>query len=119
MLGSKLALKQPIDARTLAINACLSLWAMRLAWHIGKRHTDEDYRYKSIRERLSKKGQLCYYIQAFFYIFMLQAVLSLGVNYTVMRVTAMSSAAIPLCWTDFLGFSMFTAGFLCETVGDA
>jgi len=91
ILGSKLAMKQPIDARTWTLNACVALWAVRLAWHIGKRHTDEDYRYQSIRKRLSTRGQLCYYIQAFFYIFMLQAVLSLGVNYTVMRVTAMSS----------------------------
>jgi len=61
-----------------------------------------------------------YYIQAFLYIFMLQAVLSLGVNYTVMRVSMMSSAAMtPLGFVDFVGFSMFAAGFLCETLGDA
>ena len=128
ILGAKLALKQPIDARTWALNGCLSLWAVRLAWHIGKRHTEEDYRYQSIRKRLSQKGQLCYYIQAFFYIFMLQAVLSLGVNYTVMRTTAMSSqqtfaaggnAFSSFKWSDYVGFSAFLVGFLFEVVGDA
>ena len=128
ILGSKLALHQPIDARTWALNGCLALWAVRLAWHIGRRHTEEDYRYQSIRRRLSKKGQLCYYIQAFFYIFMLQAVLSLGVNYTVLRTTAMSSAQTfasgagasqAFKWSDYAGFSVFAIGFLFEAIGDA
>ena len=102
------------------MNACLALWAVRLAWHIGKRHTEEDYRYKDIRKSLSKRGQLAYYIQAYFGIFMLQAVLSLAVNYTVLRVTAMSSvAANPFKWTDFVGLSAFGLGFLCESIGDA
>ena len=108
------------------LNGCLSLWAVRLAWHIGRRHTEEDYRYVSIRERLSKKGQLCYYIQAFFYIFMLQASLSLAVNYTVMRVTATSSiqsfglgGSQAFQWSDYLGFATFAIGFLFEAIGDA
>jgi len=56
ILGSKLALHQPIDGRTWTVNACLAIWAVRLAWHIGVRHTGEDYRYVSLRERMSKRG---------------------------------------------------------------
>lgn len=91
IIGSMMALGKPVDTRTWAVNACLALWAVRLAWHIGARHTEEDYRYVSIRQRLSTRGQACYYFQAYLYIFMLQAGLSLAVNYCVMRVTAMSS----------------------------
>ncbi len=56
IIGSKLALKQPIDARTWTINACVALWAVRLAWHIGSRHTEEDYRYQYLRKQMSRKG---------------------------------------------------------------
>lgn len=127
IIGAKLALGQPIDARTWAINACLAVWAVRLAWHIGARHTEEDYRYVSIRQRLSTRGQMCYYIQAFMYIFMLQAGLSLAVNFTVMRVTANSSiqtfvtngGAQKFLWSDYVGFGLFAAGFLFEVIGDA
>ena len=71
ILGDMLAKGLSIDARTWTLNACLTIWAIRLAWHIGARHTGEDYRYVSIRERLSKRGQCCYYILAYLYIFML------------------------------------------------
>ena len=116
-----------VDARTWAINACVALWAVRLAWHIGRRHTEEDYRYVSIRERLSKRGQLCYYINAFLYIFMLQAGLSLVVNFTVMRVTATSSLQTfvtnggkqSFAWSDYVGFGLFGLGFLFEVLGDS
>jgi len=91
IIGSMLALKMPIDARTITLNACLTVWALRLAWHIGSRHSGEDYRYVSLRERMSKCGTAGYYILTYFLIFMLQAGLSLCVNYSVMRVTATSS----------------------------
>ncbi len=130
IIGAKMALNQPIDGRTWAINACLTLWAVRLAYHIGKRHTGEDYRYVSLRERMSTRGQCCYYVNAFLLIFMLQAGLSLAVNYTVMKVTAVSSlqtyaaatavgTSQSLLWTDYVGFGLFACGFLFEVVGDA
>ena len=127
IIGSMLSLGMPIDARTWALNACLAVWAVRLAWHIGARHTEEDYRYVSLRERMSKCGPFMYYVLSFFLIFMLQAGLSLCVNWTVIRTTAMSSAATfgvnggkqAFQWSDYLGFSMFTIGFLFEAVGDS
>jgi steroid 5-alpha reductase family enzyme len=81
-----------IDPRSWALNACLSIWAFRLAGHIGIRHTGEDYRYVSMRERMNKCGTAGYYILSFLLIFMLQASFSLLVNYTVFRTTALSSA---------------------------
>ena len=40
---------------------------------------------------MSKCGPFMYYVNAFVFIFMVQAGLSLAVNYTVMKVTAVSS----------------------------
>ena len=91
ILGSMMTMKKPIDARTIALNTCLAVWSLRLAWHIGKRHEGEDYRYVSLRKRMSTCGTAGYYILTFFLIFMLQAGLSLAVNYSCMHVTAMSS----------------------------
>lgn len=118
----------PIDARTITLNACLTVWALRLAWHIGKRHTGEDYRYVSLRERMSKCGTAGYYVLSFLLIFMLQAGLSLCVNYTIMRVTATSSLQTfgavnagkqAFAWTDYVGFSLFAIGFLFEAFADS
>lgn len=58
---------------------------------------------------------------------MLQAGLSLAVNYTVMKVTAVSSletfaavgASQSILWSDYVGFSLFAIGFLFEVIGDA
>lgn len=93
---------------------------MRLAVHIGIRHTEEDYRYVSLRERMSKCGPAMYYVLSFLLIFMLQASLSLCVNYCVFRTTALSLySGVALQWTDYLGLTMFVIGFLFEAVGDA
>lgn len=109
-----------IDARTWTLNVCLTIWALRLAYHIGKRHTEEDYRYVSLRARMSKCGPAMYYVLSFLLIFMVQASLSLCVNYCVFRTTLVSSfSGIELKWTDYLGFTMFVIGFLFEAVGDA
>ena len=58
---------------------------------------------------------------------MLQAGLSLAVNYTVMKVTAVSSletfaaagASQSILWSDYVGFGLFAIGFLFEVIGDA
>ena len=127
IIGAKMALGQPIDARTWAVNACLAVWAVRLAYHIGVRHTEEDYRYVSLRQRMSKCGDFMYYVNAFIFIFMLQAGLSLLVNFTTMRLTATSSVqtfvtnggAQKFVWSDYVGLAVFMLGFLTEVVGDS
>ena len=60
-----------IDKRTIITNALVALWGVRLAMHIGKRHTSEDYRYKDMRDRWMKKGTKTYYWYSFLYIFMM------------------------------------------------
>ena len=113
-----------IDPRTWALNACLTIWSTRLAWHIGVRHEGEDYRYIDIRRNLEKYGKTAYYFLSFICIFMLQASLSVVVNYTVLRTTAMSSAQSltagkGLKLTDYAGLALFAAGFMFEAVGDS
>jgi len=60
-----------IDPRVIGVNLLVGLWGLRLAWHIGRRHKEEDYRYKAMRDRWMVKSERTYYIYAFTYIFMM------------------------------------------------
>lgn len=51
LIALQLRAGQTIDTRILLTNLLVSAWGMRLAWHIGKRHKEEDYRYKAMRDR--------------------------------------------------------------------
>lgn len=60
-----------MDPRVVGVNILVSLWGLRLAYHIGRRHKGEDYRYVNMRERWMAKSERTYYINAFSYIFMM------------------------------------------------
>jgi steroid 5-alpha reductase family enzyme len=112
-----------IDPRTILINLIVSVWGMRLAWHIGKRHTEEDYRYKAMRERWEKKSMNYYYFAAFMYVFMMQALFGLVVNGAALYITANSpaiiaSGAASLALTDYLGLGVAASGITIEALAD-
>lgn len=75
---------------------------------------------------MSTNGQCMYYLLSFLLIFMLQAGLSVGVNYTCLFTAAYSSARTfgtagvtnSMKWTDWFGTSLFAIGFLMETIAD-
>ena len=71
---------QMIYARVWLNFVLVSIWGIRLAIHIGVRHTKEDFRYVEMREGWMKGGLCSYYIQAFLKVFILQAFFSLLVN---------------------------------------
>ena len=49
----------PIVARIWIILGMTALWSFRLAWHIGARHTKEDFRYENMRKSWGENGA-CY-----------------------------------------------------------
>ena len=65
-----------------------------------------------------ERGKLCYYISAYFYIFILQAVLSLIVNSATLYQTSYHGVKIPLGWRDYAGWTIFFAGFIMEWMSD-
>ena len=109
-----------IDPRTVLINLIVSAWGLRLAWHIGKRHKEEDYRYKAMRDRWEAKSKAYYYFASFMYVFMMQALFGLIVNGAALYITANSAAtgAAGLIWTDYLGLGVATTGLAIETIAD-
>lgn len=69
-----------IPARIWLVAAFVTIWGIRLAIHIGLRHKEEDFRYVQMRVDWMVDGLTVYYVKAFFFIFMLQALLSILVN---------------------------------------
>ena len=47
----------------------VSLWALRLAWHIGSRHKGEDWRYKRIKARWAHRSYFGRLLCAYLYVF--------------------------------------------------
>lgn len=101
----------------MILNAVLvSIWAFRLAYHIGVRHTKEDYRYQDMRNKWTKEGN--YYLKAFVYVFMLQALFSVISNAASLYTTIFTSNN-NLDWTAYVGAAIWLFGFVFECVGDA
>jgi len=119
MMYQKVRKGQPIDSRSAITNICIGLWGLRLAYHIGKRHTEEDYRYVAMRKAWMKGGKTSYYLKSFMIIFVLQAALSLLVNYNTMKITAANAETSPgLGWTDYAGFGLTIGGLIMEVMAD-
>ena len=106
-----------LDRRTIALNVLVTLWGVRLCWHIAKRHKGEDYRYVNMRNRWKEYSTPKFYFTVFMYIFMMQFAFSCLVNASATFVTA-NSAGQALCWTDFVGLGVGGAGLLMEAVAD-
>ena len=59
------------NPRAILSNVLVTLWAVRLSWHITKRHTGkEDYRYAKWREDWEKEGKNVAY-ESWSFVFML------------------------------------------------
>lgn len=108
-------LSRDSGARGLLVNALVSIWGLRLAWHIHSRNKGktEDYRYLSWRKEWGKNFILRSYLQ----VYVLQGFLLFLI---VLPVTVIHKypAAAP-GWFDFFGVAVWLFGFCFEVVGDA
>ncbi|MGL4636186.1 MAG: DUF1295 domain-containing protein [Beijerinckiaceae bacterium] len=92
--------------------ALVTLWGLRLGWHIGSRHKVEDARYAAMRaERGESFGRWSLTM-----VFGLQAVIQWLAS-SPMLVAALSEAD-PMEPLLHLGFVLFAAGFLLEVWAD-
>ena len=105
--------------RAILSNILISIWAVRLSYHITKRHTGkEDYRYAAWREGWQKAGKNVAY-ESWSFVFMLQAFFSCINNLSALYISIYASRiGGPLNWLDFLGLSFWTIGFIFEAIGD-
>lgn len=98
-----------------AINLAVHLWALRLAWSIGKRNLGaaEDWRYANWRKEWGKWVVL----RSFLQVFMLQGFFMLVIALPVIIVNSLPVEVqrFPLLLT---GFFVFAYGLVFEAVGD-
>jgi len=99
------------------IVGAISLWGIRLFWHIGRRNwgKPEDFRYVNMRKNWGNKVAL----NAYFWVFMLQGlfmlIISLAPIYGITTVTTTPQES----WIILVGVGIFLFGFIFEAVGDA
>ena len=89
----------------------VSIWAMRLGLHILKRHTVEDHRYATMRDRFGPR----WWWRSLFQVFLLQGaliwIISLPLQFAIGSPTALNGY-------DFAGAALALAGILIEAIAD-
>lgn len=100
------------------ITAAISIWGIRLFWHIGRRNwgKPEDFRYQNMRKGWGEKNQK---LKAYLWVFMLQGVLmfiiSLAPIYGISSSTGVTDNFIIIG----VGAFVYLFGFIFESIGDA
>lgn len=105
----------PIYGRVILTTVLVSIWGLRLSYHIGVRHTKEDYRYVDMRTRWTAEGG--FYLKAFTYVFMLQGLFSIITNSAALFCVIFTSDN-SMGWTAWTGLAVWIFGFAFETIGD-
>jgi steroid 5-alpha reductase family enzyme len=101
--------------RGLLAGILVSIWGIRLAWHIHARNKGraEDSRYAQWREEWGK----WFYLRSYAQVYLLQGVLLFLIVFPVLLIN--KSAGTGLNYLDFVGVTVWLFGFIFESVGDA
>ena len=103
------------QSRSRMVLSLLTIWAIRLAWHIGARNIGhgEDFRYAKWRRERGASWWWFSYLK----VFLLQAVIAwivaLPLYYSITAVTPVRFTVF-----DFAGAIVFAIGFFFEAIGD-
>jgi steroid 5-alpha reductase family enzyme len=106
---------EPSRPRALLALAAVTLWGLRLSWHLFRRNVGhgEDRRYQAMRAGHGER----FWLVSLVTVFLLQGALVLLISLPLQA--AIAAPAAPLGPLDLLGLAVFAAGFLFEAVGDA
>jgi steroid 5-alpha reductase family enzyme len=99
--------------RALLVNALVTVWGLRLSWHIYKRNAGkpEDFRYLQWRNEWKN-----FYVRSFLQVFLLQGFF---LYLTILPVLFINHAAFTgFLVLDALGVTLWLFGFYFESVGD-
>ena len=102
-------------SRGILTGLLISLWGIRLAWHIHSRNKGkgEDYRYLAWRNQWGK----WFLLRSYFQVFVLQGIFLYIIILPVLFIN--KSEDTPIIWLDILGMLIWMIGFYFEAVGDA
>jgi steroid 5-alpha reductase family enzyme len=115
MAWSSFLLVENFNFRSLGLNILVSIWGLRLAWHISARNKgkSEDYRYLAWRKEWGK----WFYIRSYLQVYLLQGSLLYLIALPVLMVNLNQGLSINII--DGLGFLVWLSGFFFEVIGDA
>ncbi len=101
--------------RGLIVGILVSVWGIRLAWHIHTRNRGktEDYRYAQWRLDWGK----WFYLRSYAQVYLLQGALLFLIDTPVLIIN--KSIVASLNYLDLIGLAVWVIGFVFESVGDA
>ncbi len=101
--------------RGLLVGVLVSVWGLRLAWHIHTRNKGkaEDYRYLTWRKEWGK----WFYIRSYFQVYLLQGMFLFLIVIPILLINQKTGSAFGLL--DVLGIAVWSLGFYFEATGDA
>lgn len=107
-------LGQVKSERGILIGLLITIWGIRLAWHIYLRNykKNEDYRYAQWRKQWKK----WFYLRSYVQIYLLQGFLLYLIILPVFFLN--KNTGDELKYLDFIGFMVWIVGFIFESVGD-
>ena len=101
--------------RGLLVVLLVSIWGLRLAWHIYSRNKGktEDYRYLAWREEWGE----WFYLRSYVQVYLLQGFFLFLIVLPVLIINKGSGSL--LGWLDLAGIAVWLFGFYFEAIGDA
>ncbi|MFM2357682.1 MAG: hypothetical protein RJA61_419 [Candidatus Parcubacteria bacterium] len=101
--------------RGILVGILVSVWGLRLAWHIHARNKGktEDYRYLAWRNEWGK----WFYIRSYFQVYILQGILLFLIVFPILFINRSVGPTLGLL--DLFGVVVWIVGFYFEAVGDA
>jgi len=115
MTWTSFFLSSDSDTRGVLVGVLVSIWGLRLAWHIHRRNKGkaEDYRYLAWR----KEWGAWFYPRSYVQVYLLQGLFLFLIVLPVLFIN--KSAGTVLGILDVLGIAVWLFGFYFESVGDA
>lgn len=101
--------------RGILVGLLVSIWGLRLAWHIHARNKGkaEDYRYLAWRKEWGK----WFYSRSYLQVYLLQGMFLFLIVMPVLLINKHAGAELGML--DFIGVAVWLVGFYFEAVGDA
>lgn len=103
-----------LSARSVLVNALVTAWGLRLAWHIARRNArkPEDARYAAWRQEWT-----WFRLRSYVQVFLLQGVLLYIIALPMLFIHAAPASALTVL--DAAGVVVWLAGFFFEAIADA
>ena len=107
------SLMSGLNLRSLIINSLITIWGLRLAWHIYRRNQNkpEDYRYQGWRKEWKH-----FYLRSYLQIYLLQGLFLYLIVSPVLFIN--QSSFFSFRFLDILGLIVWAIGFYFESIGD-